>query len=150
MSVVGQEMSFMSDKAFVDTNILVYTVDGRFLEKRQIALSLIAKLQVNHQLVISTQVLQEFYNVTTYKLKLDPIQMQKMVAYLSRLPTVLTDISLIEQGIQVSIHHKLRLWDALMIVAAYRADCKIMYSEDLTHGQIIQGVRIIDPFKLDQ
>lgn len=44
MSVVGQEMSFMSDKAFIDTNILVYTVDGRFQQKRQIALNLIANL----------------------------------------------------------------------------------------------------------
>ncbi|OOR91509.1 hypothetical protein B0181_02825 [Moraxella caviae] len=137
----------MSDKAFIDTNILVYTVDGRFAQKRQIALDLIAGLQANHQLVISTQVLQEFYNVTTHKLKLDPVDMQGMVAKFSQLPTVLTDVSLIEQGIRVSIHHKLRLWDALMIVAGVRADCKIMYSEDLTHGQIIQGIRILNPFK---
>ncbi|WLF84597.1 PIN domain-containing protein [Moraxella sp. ZY210820] len=138
----------MSDKAFIDTNILVYTVDGRFPEKRQMALDLIANLHANQNLVISTQVLQEFFNVTTYKLKLDPVEMQNTVANLSKLPTVLTDISLIEQGIKVSIHHKLRLWDALMIVAGYRADCKIMYSEDLTHGQIIQGIRILNPFKL--
>ncbi|WP_323841440.1 MULTISPECIES: PIN domain-containing protein [unclassified Moraxella] len=138
----------MSDKAFIDTNILVYTVDGRFPEKRQMALDLITNLQINQNLVISTQVLQEFYNVTTYKLKLDPVQMQNTVANLSKLPIVLTDVSLIEQGIKVSIHHKLRLWDALMIVAGYRADCKIMYSEDLTHGQIIQGIRILNPFEL--
>lgn len=138
----------MSDKAFIDTNILVYTVDGRFPEKRQTALDLITNLQINQNLVISTQVLQEFYNVTTYKLKLDPVQMQNTVANLSKLPIVLTDVSLIEQGIKVSIHYKLRLWDALMIVAGYRADCKIMYSEDLTHGQIIQGIRILNPFKL--
>lgn len=149
MNVVGQEMSFMGDKAFIDTNILVYTVDGRFPEKRQIALELLAHLQANHRLVISTQVLQEFYNVTAYKLKLNPVDMQNMVTKFSQLPTVLTDISLIEQGIQASIHHKLRLWDALMIVAGVRADCKIMYSEDLTHGQIIQGVRILNPFKHD-
>lgn len=147
MSVVGHEMISMSDKAFIDTNILVYTVDGRFPEKRQMALDLITNLQINQNLVISTQVLQEFYNVTTYKLKLDPVQMQNTVANLSKLPIVLTDVSLIEQGIKVSIHHKLRLWDALMVVAGYRADCKIMYSEDLTHGQIIQGIRILNPFK---
>lgn len=75
--------------------------------------------------------------------------MQKMVSYFAKLPTVLTDISLIEQGIQISIHHKLRLWDALMIIAGYRANCKIMYSEDLTHGQLIQGIRIINPFNID-
>lgn len=138
----------MSDKAFIDTNILVYTVDGRFPEKRQTALDLITNLQINQNLVISTQVLQEFYNVTTYKLKLDAVQMQNTVANLSKLPIVLTDVSLIEQGIKVSIHHKLRLWDALMIVAGHRADCKIMYSEDLTHGQIIQGIHILNPFKL--
>lgn len=149
MSVVGQEMSFMSDKTFIDTNILVYTVDGRFPEKRQIALELIANLQPHHQLVISTQVLQEFYNVTTYKLKLNAVDMQNMVTKFGQLPTVLTDISLIEQGIKVSIHHKLRLWDALMIVAGVRANCKIMYSEDLTHGQTIQGVQILNPFIQD-
>lgn len=149
MSVAGQEMSFMSDKVFIDTNILVYTVDGRFPEKRKIALELIANLQSHHQLVISTQVLQEFYNVTTYKLKLNPVDMQNMVTQFAQLPTVLTDISLIEQGIKVSIHHKLRLWDALMIVAGVRAGCTIMYSEDLTHGQIIQGIRILNPFIQD-
>ena len=148
MSVAGHEMTSMSDKAFIDTNILVYTVDGRFPEKRQMALDLIIDLKANQNLVISTQVLQEFYNVTTHKLKLDPVEMQNTVAGLSKLPVVLTDISLIEQGIKVSIHHKLRLCDALMIVAGYRADCKIMYSEDLTHGQIIQGIRILNPFKL--
>ena len=138
----------MSDKAFVDTNILVYTVDGRFPDKRQISLDLIANLQANKNLVTSTQVLQEFYNVTTHKLKLDPIQMQNAVDDLSKLPTVLTDISLIQQGIKVSIHHKVRLWDALMLVAGFRANCYIIYSEDLTHGQVIQGIRILNPFKL--
>lgn len=106
-------------------------------------------MQSHHQLVISTQVLQEFYNVTTYKLKLNAVDMQNMVTKFGQLPTVLTDISLIEQGIKVSIHHKLRLWDALMIVVGVRANCKIMYSEDLTHGQTIQGVQILNPFIQD-
>lgn len=60
MSVVGQEMSFMSDKTFIDTNILVYTVDGRFPEKRQIALELIANFQSHHKLVIPPKFCKSF------------------------------------------------------------------------------------------
>lgn len=50
MSVVGQEMSFMSDKVFIDTNILVYTVDGRFPEKT------LNRLRVDCQFAISSSV----------------------------------------------------------------------------------------------
>jgi len=54
---------------------------------------------------------------------------------------------LIENGIDISISSKISFWDGLIIAAAEYADCPVILSEDLNDGQIINGVRIIDPFK---
>ncbi|MDO4223205.1 MAG: PIN domain-containing protein [Acinetobacter sp.] len=139
----------MNDKVFLDTNILIYSVDKRFPDKQNQAMRIIAFLQANHRAVISTQVLQEFYNATTKKLKLDKHQMQILVDKFAKLPVLNNDVKLLKNAIHISIIHHLTLWDAYMVAGAKRADCTILYTEDLTHNQIIEGVKIINPFYLE-
>ncbi len=148
MIEIGQEMSFMSVNVFLDTNILVYTIDERFFDKQQKARQLLRKLQsdVGFNPVISTQVLQEFFMVTTKKLKQDKNAMHKVVYELSQMQVVNSDTKLVLFAIQIAIKYHLTLWDALMIGAAKRVNCEIMYSEDLNDGQIIEGVKIVNPF----
>ena len=60
----GQEMNFMNDKVFIDTNILIYSIDDADIKKQKKAQDIISELSENGG-IISTQVLQEFYNIAT-------------------------------------------------------------------------------------
>ena len=150
MTVVGQETKFMSVNVFIDTNIWVYTIDQRCIDKNKQARQFILNLQKDSQtnIVMSTQVLQEFFSVTTKKLKQDKVAMEKIVHEMAQMPLIHTDFSLIAEAMKISIVHHLTLWDALMVCASKRMKCSILYSEDLHNGHIIDGVKIINPFKL--
>jgi predicted nucleic acid-binding protein len=60
---------------------------------------------------------------------------------------VQVDLDIIEQGIDISILSQISFWDGLIIAAAEFANCVTILSEDLNDGQIIRGVKIINPFK---
>lgn len=138
----------MSVSVFIDTNILVYSIDHRYVEKNQSARKFLLEIQADDNInpVISTQVLQEFYMVATKKLKLDKIVVKNIVQEFAKMQIVNNDIKLVMSAIDISINHHLTLWDALMIAAAKRVQCSVLYSEDLHHGHIIDDVQIINPF----
>ena len=137
----------MSDKCFFDTNILVYMQDVSEPEKQQKARALFSTNCDNGTAVISTQCLQEFYNVLAYKLKQDKTIVKKQVKIFSEnLPVVNITPAIIENAIDINIRTKFSFWDSLMLSAANYAGCSILYSEDLNDGQIVDGVTIRNPF----
>lgn len=137
----------MKDKYFFDTNVLVYMQDASNLVKQQKARSLLSTHLGNGTAVISTQCLQEFYNVLANKMKQDKIQTKQIMHSLSEnIPVVQVTPTLIENGIDISIKTQFSLWDSLMISAASFAKCTILYSEDMNDGQVIDGVTIKNPF----
>ena len=137
----------MKDKYFFDTNVLVYMQDASNLVKQQKARSLLSTHLGNGTAVISTQCLQEFYNVLANKMKQDKIQTKQIMHSLSEnIPVVQVTPTLIENGIDISIKTQFSLWDSLMISAASFAKCTILYSEDMNDGQVIDGVTIRNPF----
>ncbi len=136
-------------KAFFDTNILAYEFDESNFEKQRIAVELINKWRPSGHMIISTQVLKELYVVLTKKLR-PPLKdelAEEVIRNYSKLEVVILDPSLILEGISIKRRHKISFWDALIVTAARRANCKILFTEDLSHGMRIAGIEIVNPFK---
>ena len=139
----------MSDKTkvFFDSNILVYFVDSADPQKQQIAENLIKNAVINDNGVISTQSLQEFFAATTRKLLCTKEKAKEYVENFSDSFTVeQVSVPLILKAINISIKNQFSFWDSLILSAAIQSGCIICYSEDLSNGQIIEGVKIVNPF----
>jgi predicted nucleic acid-binding protein len=138
----------VNGRTFIDSNVLVYSVDESTAEKakRERAVELLSARP--EDLVVSTQVLQEFYVVTTRKLK-SPLSGEaaaRAVRGIAKLAVVGVDVPLVLAAIETSRLARLSLWDALIIEAASRAGCDRVLSEDLNPRQVVRGVRIENPF----
>ena len=132
-------------KIFIDTNILVYTVDNFNAKKKIKARNILKEMAKVNRPVISTQVLQEFYVIGTTKLKIDPILTKNILHTFENMEIVAIDTFLIKEAIDTSVLNKISFWDALIVVSAESAKCEKIYTEDLNHGQIIRGVKIENP-----
>jgi predicted nucleic acid-binding protein len=132
----------------VDTNVLVYAVDDAEPHKRDAARRLLGSDQ-HGELVMSAQVLSEFYVAVTRKLAvpLPEATAEEAVRWLALNPVVPVDASLVGQAIRSSRSAQLSYWDGLIVAAAERADCEVLFSEDLNDGQAIGRVRIENPFR---
>ncbi len=132
---------------FFDTNVLVYVHDRRFPYKREIARRLYARHLYEKTIVISTQVLQEFYTVLTGKIKQVPANQAKaLTAQLAGLYVVSIGPGHVLDAIDLHMRRKLSFWDSLVITAAKAAKATLILSEDLGHGQVYDGVRVENPF----
>jgi predicted nucleic acid-binding protein len=139
----------MSDRVFLDTNVLVYVFDGDAREKQTAAAAILAEAGRSGLHVVSTQVLQEFYVTVTRKLArpLAHADAQKAVAALTALPVAQVDSASVLAAIARAGSRKISLWDALILQSALESGCTTLLSEDLQHGQTIDGVRIENPFR---
>jgi predicted nucleic acid-binding protein len=134
----------MSGKVFVDTNIFVYAADTADNARRQAARLALARLRQEHG-VVSTQVMQECYACLTSKLRLPPLAARAIVQSMGRFEVVTLDAAAIETAIDIHILHPLSFWDALLFAAAERAGCQTLWTEDMSPGQVVRGVRIVNP-----
>ena len=132
-------------KVFIDTNILIYSLDGSDSKKQKASRDVIRELSKNDLGVISTQVLQEFYVASIKKLSADPLIIKDIIRSLERIETVIITPALIMEAIDCSLTNRLSFWDALIVAAAESSKCSHLYTEDLKHGQIIRGVRVENP-----
>ncbi len=139
-------MTSTTAKSFIDTNILVYALDQADPAKQQNARALLKTLQEKETGVISTQILQEFYVVSTTKLNLNVDLVKKIILTLKNFKTITVDLKIIEEAIDCSAQNKISFWDALVVTTAKYSGCHSIWSEDIGHGQLIDGVRIINPF----
>ncbi|MBI5194097.1 MAG: PIN domain-containing protein [Nitrospirae bacterium] len=138
----------MSDKYFFDTNILVYAFDKSDLEKHNHSAKLIHAAYENRNGYVSTQVLQEFFVVTTKKIEI-PLSVNEardIIKDFSVWSVIDTNLPVIMQAIEVMKDYTLSFWDCLIICAAKVAGCSIIYTEDLSHQQIIENITIINPY----
>jgi predicted nucleic acid-binding protein len=135
----------MSEKVFIDTNILAYANDASDAAKQRLAQACLAAPDVDR--VISTQVLQEFYVTCTRKLDIAPADAKRLLRSLRRIETVLIDPDLILEAADCSAMDQLAFWDALILVSAEKAHCRELWTEDLNDGQTIRGIRIRNPLR---
>ncbi|MGB9029524.1 MAG: PIN domain-containing protein [Acidobacteriaceae bacterium] len=136
----------MSAPAFVDSNVLVYWVDGTDPAKQQRASLWIEELWKNRSGRISFQVLQEFFFAAT---KRKPEVVEKIraeVRYLLDWHPVSVDLPLLERAWKVQDRYRLSFWDSLIVAAAKAASCRWLLTEDLQPGQTLDGVTVVNPF----
>ncbi len=138
----------MSDKIFVDTNILVYAHDLSSGDRHTKAAAIIENLWQAETGVISVQVLQEFYVTVTRKIKnpLKPGAAREIIVNYFSWPVHVNDPELTLQASEIGEKNNLSFWDALIIAAALRLHAKKIITEDLNHGQIIEGILVENPF----
>ena len=137
----------MSDKTFVDTNVLIYAHDVDAKSKHEIAESVLRKLWGDQSGVLSAQVLQEFYVNVTRKI-LHPLSKQsaRLVVSTYFIWCVETTHAEISTAFRLEDEYRIGFWDALIVAAALKSGANRVLSEDLNAGQTIAGVRIENPF----
>lgn len=134
--------------SFFDTNILVYLFDKNEPAKQDQAHQLFYKEVSQGNAIISTQVLQEFYNVISTKLA-EPLILddaELAVIKLLQLPVRQIDTQIILAAIKRNRYDQVSFWDALIIETALVAGATILWTEDLQHGREIDGLKIQNPF----
>lgn len=139
----------MKDKIFVDTNILMYAHDSSTGMKHERARMLLEQLWNDGGGVLSTQVLQELC-INLRRKCARPFSFEEtrslIEEYLSWEIIVNTPESVLE-ALQIETRHQISFWDALIVHAAETAGAEILYSEDLSDGQIYGAVRVVNPLK---
>ena len=135
-------------KFFFDTNVLVYLFDADSSDKRKKARAHFRNHAEAGDILLSTQVLQEFYVTVTRKLArpLDAAAAAQAVSSLAELPLVQIDSKLILSAIHRSRNNQLSFWDALVVQAAIEGHASTLYSEDMQDGQTLDSLRVVDPF----
>jgi predicted nucleic acid-binding protein len=136
-------------KSFMDSNVLVYLFDQDTPRKKAAAQRLLHAEGAAGNILLSTQVLQEFYVTVTRKLArpLRPDTAFEVVNQLAALPLVVIDPPLILSAIRRSQQDSISFWDSLIIDAALKGGAERLCSEDLQHGRIVNGMRIENPFR---
>ena len=134
------------DVRFVDTNVFVYLFDGDSPEKQEVARRILKDRP--EDLVLSIQVLGEFYVTVTRKLAkpLAPETARKAVADLCALRVRPVLPELVQTAVQRSNASQLSYWDALIVESAIDAGAALLLTEDLQHGQKFGRLRVVNPF----
>lgn len=137
--------------AAVDTNVLAYAVGiGRTVADRAklaIADALLAEVIDEGPLVVPVQVCMELHHLLMRKRGLDAGQAAEIVRdYTAGVVLVATDIAVLEAAFDLASRHRLQTYDAVILAAAARAGCDVLYSEDMQDGFEWEGVRIVNPF----
>jgi predicted nucleic acid-binding protein len=133
---------------FVDSNVLLYAVSREPAEepKNRVALEILE----GADLVLSVQVLQEFYVQATRSSRVDRLSHQQAVDLVEswlRYPVVEITIALLQSALSARDRWQVSYWDASIVEAARAAGCSVLLSEDLQHGMDFAGVRVVDPFR---
>ncbi len=135
---------------FIDSNVFIYLFDTRDPRKHEIARRLIESALASGEGCISFQVVQETLRVMTGKLPIPaPPEIAQAFLQHSLLPlwTVMPSAALYASALRLKERWQLSFYDALIVAAALEAGCKRLLTEDLQHGQRIDGLRIVNPFK---
>lgn len=133
-------------RTFFDTNVLVYSDDPRYPAKRATAVELIQDHLRSRTGAVSLQVLQEYFVSATGKLKLGSELARQRVEVFARFQVGEPTVSDILAAIDLHRLHGFSFWDALVLRMAKQTGCRVLLSEDMQHGQVIDGVKIVNPF----
>lgn len=136
----------MSAKVFVDTNIWVYAkVETPGSDKHHLSCDF---LKNNHDsIVISTQVINEYYNVLLKNRIPEPGIQKSVYQILTEAELSLITFETIVKSWEIRSRYNYSVYDSLIVASAIEAGCTVLYSEDLQHRQLIESkLRIINPF----
>jgi predicted nucleic acid-binding protein len=138
----------MAALVFLDTNVLLYSIsrDPAEAAKRARAIALIE----GSPCALSVQVLQEFYVQATRSTRADALPHDLAAGLIRawlRFPVQPIDTGVMIEALAIRAAHRLSCWDSAILAAARTMGCAVLYSEDMSHGRTIEGVRVIDPFR---
>jgi predicted nucleic acid-binding protein len=137
----------MSDRYFVDTNILMYAHDASAGAKHERARTLVEELWRDRSGVVSTQVLQEL-SVNLRRKAGQPLEVKatrEIVADYLTWQVIVNDGESILEALDLEARYRISFWDALVLQAAQASGAEVMYSEDLSDGQMYGSVRVVNP-----
>ena len=135
-----------SVRSFIDTNVLIYAEASDEPAKRQAALALLKQLYQSASGVLSTQVLQEYGNVALKKLRLPAAHIRAQLDLYEQFEIVQVTPALIRAGLDFHQTRSVSFYDAIVLASAQTAGCNTLFSEDLSTGEMVGGLRIINPF----
>ena len=137
----------MSAVAFLDTNILLTTIsrDPAELAKTAVAIELVKRTDAG----LSVQVLQEFYVQATRPTRKDRIShadAAELIESWTRFDVQPMTLDVLMAALAIKQRHGLSYWDSAIVAAALALGCRELYTEDMQHGLVIDGLRLINPF----
>jgi predicted nucleic acid-binding protein len=139
----------MSARFFLDTNILVYSVDLNSPGKQVLANGLIRNAIESGRGVISYQVVQEFFSVA-FRFK-TPMSLDDGERYLATtlrpLLAVHSSYSMFARALHLNRQNSLSWYDSLIVAAALESQCEILYSEDFQDRQRFGELKVVNPFR---
>ena len=132
---------------FFDTNVLVYAFDEGEPEKRSVSRELIDEHLTRGDGMLSVQVLREFYSVSRREPRPLPVEEAvEAVGYFATFASGPEDTETVLAAIHRGQEYMLSFWDALIVESAIKGGADRLFTEDLQHGQVIEGLRIENPF----
>ena len=139
----------MTGKVFVDSNVLIYAHDGDAGVKQQCAADRLDGLWRNGCGRLSTQVLQEFYTNVTRKIKRPlarSVAREVIRNYGIWVESAITPSTVVRAS-EISETWTISFWDSMILAAAEQDGADELLTEDLNHGQVIAGIRVVNPFR---
>ena len=133
-------------RTFFDSNVLVYADDAGEPGKKKIAQELIREHFSLGSAVVSVQVMQEYFNAVTKKLRIDPAVARAKVELMSRFVENQTLPEDVLAAIDLHRLHQISIWDAMIVRMAQQSSARILYTEDLQHGRRFDSMEIVNPF----
>lgn len=133
-------------KAFFDTNVLLYVYSHADRKKQALAKELFARHAAGGDLLLSTQVVQEFYAAGSRKMGIPRRELREAVAALLELPLITVTSAHILSAIEMEERHRISFWDALILAAAASGGAEVLYTEDLSDGQRYGTIVVRNPF----
>ena len=138
-----------SERYALDTNVLVYAADRTAGERRERALQVLGRCaQLDAVCVLQT--LGEFFHATTRKKLLTPDDARRFIDSCRDVyPVFAAGVVELETALDLRARRSISFWDAMLLTTAASAGCTVLLSEDMQDGEVINGVRIVDPFSHD-
>lgn len=136
----------VAQRSFIDTNILIYAEASDAPLKQRAALDLLKQLYEGGDGVLSTQVLQEYCNVSLKKLKLSAQHVRAQLDLYEQFEVIQVTPQIIRAGLDLHQTRSVAFYDAIVLATAQIAGCSVVFTEDMNAGEVIGGVRIVNPF----
>lgn len=133
---------------FVDTNVFLYAVCAGRADRTKAEIA--REILRGDDLVVSVQVLQEFYVQATRAGRTQPLSHDEAVELITlwlRFTVVGISVPIMQSALRLKKRYQTSYWDAAILAAASSAGCRTLLSEDLGHGQDYDGVRVVNPFQ---
>lgn len=142
----GQLLDLPKARCFIDTNVLVYADSTDEPLKQRIAIDLLRHLRFERLGVLSTQVLNEYVHVGLRKLGLSHAHIREQLHCYRQLDIATVTPDTIDMALDLHGKHTLSYWDALIVASAHMAGCSVLITEDMGTGEVLAGVKLINPF----